>query len=162
MMKKIFLKYREMISYLFFGVLTTAVSMGIYFVVLAIFEHIVGMDPSETAFNAVRLLAQALQWIGGVAVAFFTNKKWVFCAQDSSARTTLRELATFSLGRVGTLGLDTILTFATVWILDGAGYEPFVFIITFSADLWSKIVSSVAVVIANYIISKYLVFKKKA
>ncbi len=161
-MKRIFEKYREIISYLFFGVVTTAISMGIYFAILALFEYGAGMDPSAPSFNAVRLLAQILQWIGGVLVAFFTNKKWVFTtADDTSTGATLRELAVFSVGRLGTLGLDTVLTFSTVWILECFGYEPFSFVVTFTSDLWSKVVSSIVVVVANYVISKYLVFKKK-
>lgn len=160
-MRELFKKYREIISYLFFGVVTTAVSMGVYFAVLAISEHIAGISPDEPRFNAVRLFAQLLQWIAGVLVAFFTNKKWVFGAAETDARSTARELLTFSLGRVGTLGLDTVLTFGTVWALEYAGYVPFKFILTFTSDLWSKIVASVAVVITNYVISKFFVFKKQ-
>ena len=102
-----------------------------------------------------------LQWIAGVLVAFFTNKKWVFNAGGTSTNETARELGAFALGRVGTLGLDTLLTFGTVWILNAFNYVPFKFILTFTADLWSKIVASVVVIISNYVISKFLVFKKK-
>lgn len=160
-MREFFKKHREIIAYLVFGVLTTAVSMGVYFALLAIFEHVIGISPDAPKFNAVRLLAQAVQWIAGVLVAFFTNKKWVFEASGTGARQTVSELLAFSAGRLGTLGLDTALTFGTVWILGAVGYEPFKFILTFTADLWSKIVSSIVVVITNYVISKYLVFKKK-
>lgn len=159
-MKEFFKKYREIITYLVFGVVTTAVSMGVYFAVLAIFEYGFGMSPSEGKFNAVRLLAQILQWIAGVIVAFFTNKKWVFEATDGGAKKTVTELLAFSVGRLGTLGLDTALTFGTVWLLNAVGYQPFKLVLTFTADLWSKIVSAVVVVVANYVISKYFVFKK--
>lgn len=160
-MKEFFRKYREIISYLVFGAVTTVVSMGVYFAVLALFEYGLGMSPSEGSFNAVRLLAQILQWIAGVLVAFFTNKKWVFEATDGGKGRTVAELLAFSAGRLGTLGLDTALTFGTVWLLNAAGYRPFKLVLTFTADLWSKIVSAVVVVIANYVISKYFVFKKK-
>ena len=160
-MKKIFEKYREIISYLFFGVITTLVSLGVYFSILSLAEDILAISPSESRFDAVRLVAQVLQWIAGVLVAFYTNKRWVFCAQSSSKSDAARELLSFSLGRVGTLGLDTVLTFGTVWILNALGYVPFKFILTFSADLWSKIVSSAVVIVANYVISKFIVFKKK-
>ena len=79
-MKNFLQKNREIIAYLFFGVVTTAVSMGVYFAILAVAEHVVGISPSEAKFNAVRLFAQILQWVAGVLVAFFTNKKWVFNA----------------------------------------------------------------------------------
>lgn len=161
MIKRLFEKYREIITYIFFGVITTAVSMGVYFAILLIAEHLGKISPDEARFNIIRLVAQIIQWIAGLLVAFFTNKKWVFNAGGTTAKQTGRELLSFSLGRVGTLGLDTVLTFGTVWLLNAIGYIPFRFILTFTADLWSKIVSSIVVIIANYVISKFWVFKKK-
>lgn len=160
-MKELFKKYREIIVYLVFGVITTAVSMGVYFAILILAEHIGGISPEAPEFNGIRLIAQILQWVAGVLVAFFTNKKWVFNAGGTTKKETARELFQFALGRVGTLGLDTALTFGTVWALNALNYVPFKLILTFTADLWSKIVASVVVIIANYIISKFLVFKKK-
>lgn len=160
-MKELFKKYREIISYIFFGVITTVVSMGIYFAILLFAEHIGGISPDATEFNGIRFFAQIIQWIAGVLVAFFTNKKWVFNAGGTTGVETLRELCKFALGRVGTLGLDTVFTFGTVWILNALNYVPFKFILIFTADLWSKIVASVVVIITNYIISKFFVFKSK-
>lgn len=160
-MKELFNKYREIITYIFFGVVTTAVSMGVYFAILLFAEYIGKVSPDEPIFNVIRLVAQILQWVAGVLVAFFTNKKWVFNASGTTKKETMRELSQFAVARVGTLGLDTVLTFGTVWVLSTFDYKPFKFILTFTADLWSKIVASVVVIIANYLISKYLVFKKK-
>jgi putative flippase GtrA len=159
-MNKLIEKHREIILYLVFGVITTAVSMGVYFAILLFAEHIGGISPKEPSFNAIRFVAQILQWTAGVIVAFITNKKWVFHADGTTKRETLRELSKFALARIGTLGLDTVFTFGTVWILNELNYVPFRLIITFTADLWSKIVASIVVIITNYIISKYLVFKK--
>ena len=160
MIKNLFNKYREIIVYLVFGVITTAVSMGVYFGILLFAEHVVSISPDEARFNAVRLIAQIIQWIAGVLVAFFTNKKWVFNAGGTTSKETSIELSKFALGRVGTLGLDTALTFGTVWLLNTINYVPFKFILTFTADLWSKIVASIVVIITNYLISKFIVFKK--
>lgn len=160
-MKKLIEKYREIIAYLVFGVITTAVSMGVYFAILLVAEHFGGISPKDPSFNAIRLVAQILQWIAGVLVAFFTNKKWVFNAGGTTKKETAHELSKFALARVGTLGLDTALTFGTVWALNAFNYVPFKFILTFTADLWSKIVASIVVIITNYIISKFIVFKKK-
>ncbi len=160
-MKDLFKKHREIITYIFFGVITTLVSWCVYFSILLAAEYIGGISPSEPRFNAIRLAAQILQWIAGVLVAFFTNKKWVFNASGTTKKETARELSQFALARVGTLGLDTLLTFGTVWLLNTLNYVPFKLILTFTADLWSKIVASVAVIITNYLISKYIVFKKK-
>ena len=160
MIKNLFNKYRELIVYLVFGVITTAVSMGVYFGILLFAEHVVSISPDEARFNAVRLIAQIIQWIAGVLVAFFTNKKWVFNAGGTTSKETSIELSKFALGRVGTLGLDTALTFGTVWLLGALNYVPFKFILIFTADLWSKIVASIVVIITNYLISKFIVFKK--
>lgn len=160
-MKNLFNKYREIITYIFFGVVTTVVSMGVYFSILLIAEYVANISPEEPVFNAIRLVAQTIQWVAGVLVAFFTNKKWVFNAGGTTKQQTVRELSQFALARVGTLGLDTLLTFGTVWLLGSLNYVPFKFILTFTADLWSKIVASVVVIITNYLISKFIVFKKK-
>ena len=161
MIKNLFNKYRELIVYLVFGVITTAVSMGVYFGILLFAEHIASISPDEARFNAVRLIAQIVQWVAGVLVAFFTNKRWVFNAGGTTGKETSIELSKFALGRVGTLGLDTLLTFGTVWLLDALGYVPFKLILTFTPDLWSKIMASIVVIIVNYLISKFIVFKKQ-
>ena len=160
-MKNLFNKYREIITYIFFGIVTTVVSMGVYFAILLVAEYVGNISPEEPVFNAIRLVAQIIQWVAGVLVAFFTNKKWVFNAGGTTKQQTVRELSQFALARVGTLGLDTLLTFGTVWLLGALNYVPFKFILTFTADLWSKIVASVVVIITNYLISKFIVFKKK-
>ena len=160
-MKNLFNKYREIITYIFFGIVTTVVSMGVYFSILLVAEYVGNISPEEPVFNAIRLVAQIIQWVAGVLVAFFTNKKWVFNAGGTTKQQTVRELSQFALARVGTLGLDTLLTFGTVWLLGALNYVPFKFILRFTADLWSKIVASVVVMITNYLISKFIVFKKK-
>ena len=145
-MKKLFIKYREIIVYLVFGVLTTLVSMGVYFAILFAGEKISGVLPTDPAFNAIRLVAQIDQWIAGVLVAFFTNKKWVFNASGTTKKETSIEFSKFAIGRLGTFGLEFVLYFGGVWLL--------------RSDLFAKIISSAVVVISNYVISKFLVFKK--
>ena len=157
-------KLRELIAYLIFGVLTTVVSMLIYFIILWAGEHLLALSPEGGAFYYVRIVAEILQWVGGVLFAFFTNKKWVFTEADQEV-STLKQLRIFAGSRLLTLGLDALLTFGTVWILQTAGYKEFTltFIITLTvtADLISKIVAAVFVVISNYFISKIFVFKNK-
>ena len=159
-MKESFKKYREIISYLIFGVITTVVSMGVYFAILTFAEYALAMDPQSSNFYAIRLVAQVLQWISGVLVAFFTNKKWVFEVESTQKNQTVREFFKFTLSRVGTFVLDSALTLGCVWLLMKFDYQSFTFIIEITADVWSKVVASIAVIIANYILSKYLVFKK--
>ena len=138
--------------------------MLIYFIILWAGEHLLALSPECGAFYYVRIVAEILQWVGGVLFAFFTNKKWVFTEADQEV-STLKQLRIFAGSRLLTLGLDALLTFGTVWILQTAGYKEFTltFIITLTvtADLISKIVAAVFVVISNYFISKIFVFKNK-
>ena len=155
---------RELVAYLVFGVLTTAVALLTYFGVLAFGEHVLSIEPTASGFYFVRLAAEILQWVLAVLFAFFTNKKWVFTDADKDV-STLKQLGVFASTRLLTLGLDTLITFGTVWLLQTVGYEEFSvkFLITLNvtADLIAKTIASVAVVISNYFISKLFVFKKK-
>ena len=154
---------REIVSYLIFGVLATAVAMVTYFGILWLGEYIFAVDPLKSDFYYVRLVAEILQWIVAVLFAFFTNKKWVFTDADSNAP-TVKQLAIFSGGRLVTLGLDALLTFGTVWVLLSSGYVEFsinvLITLNLTADLIAKLVASVVVVVTNYFISKLFVFKK--
>ena len=156
-------RLKELIAYLFFGVLTTLVSFLTYFTVLLVGEYVIGLDPNANEFYTVRVVGEILQWVFSVLFAFFTNKKWVFTDANQNA-STLKQLRIFAGSRLITLGIDAFLTFGTVWLLQALGYQEFTvsFIITLSitADLISKEVSSVFVVVINYFISKLLVFKK--
>jgi putative flippase GtrA len=165
-MKDFLKKYREIITYLVFGVITTAVSMGVYFAILMLAEHLGGISPSSPEFNGVRLVAQVLQWIAGVLVAFFTNKKWVFKNEEKGMSGTGVQLVKFAGARVMTYFLEVGVNLGAIALLDACGYNAptltlFSISIVLSSRLWAKVISSVLVVISNYFISKLLVFVKK-
>ena len=158
-MKAFFEKYREIILYLIFGVLTTAVSFITYFLLFHVGVSLIG-----AAYEwYVRIAAQILQWVAGVLFAFFTNKKYVFGDRNTEARHMWRKLWEFSLSRVATLLLDTVLTFGVVALLGYLSYEAVplpVVNIPLSADLIAKCVAAVFVIVGNYILSKLFVFRK--
>ncbi len=137
-MKKIWTmieKYWDVLSYLFFGGLTTLVN---YLVFLPCY-NLLGW--SATVSNMVA-------WVGAVAFAFLTNKPFVFKSHDWSAAVVLPELGKFLGCRIGSGVLETVIIAVTVdWLLlDGN---------------WMKLIISILVVILNYFGSKLLVFKKK-
>lgn len=160
-MKEIFNKHREIITYLFFGVVTTLASKGTYFIVLAIAEHLLGMSPVDMSFDIVRSVGKVVDWIVGVGVAFITNKKWVFRSNSTTASESAAEFGKFAGSRVGTGILDWTVSIAIVRIMFALSYKPFTFIVEFTPDLWSQIISSIIVIVSNYVISKFFVFKKK-
>ena len=123
--KELLKKNREIIMYIIFGVLTTIVSLISYYAILFGGMAIFSIEGELAAgYVAVYTVAKVVSWVLSVTFAFFTNKKWVFNAGGTTKNETAKELLNFSLGRVGTLGLDTALTFGTVWVLNALNYVP--------------------------------------
>lgn len=123
---------REMISYLFFGVCTTAVNYIAYFVCKRTVSYTV---------------ANAIAWLVAVLFAYVTNKIWVFESKTFGLRQLLQELGAFAGGRILSGVFEMVFLIAAVeWI----GMN----------DSLAKIIGGVGVVILNYIISKLFVFKK--
>lgn len=135
--KELLVKYEEIIAYLIVGVLTTIVSWGACFVAEMF------LDPNETVQNAI---INTIGWVAGVVFGYFTNRKFVF---KSTNPEMLKEFIAFAGGRVSTWILDIVIMFVTVNII--------------CMNYWiAKIfISSVLVMIANYVLSKLFVFKKK-
>lgn len=128
-------KHWDILSYLFFGGLTTVVN---YLVYLPCF-NLLGLSAS---------VSNVIAWVVAVAFAYLTNKPFVFKSYDWSWKTVGPELAKFVGCRVGSGLLETAIIFITVDCLHWNG------------NIW-KLATSVLVVILNYVGSKLLVFRKK-
>ena len=136
-MKKLFLKYKEIIMYLIFGVLTTLVSLVSYYLLTITF-----LNPD----NALLLqVANILSWICAVLFAYFTNRKYVF---ESKNKNKIKEAFKFFSSRIVTLILDMLIMGVGVSVL---GFN----------DKLMKIISQVVIIILNYVLSKLFVFKKR-
>ena len=133
-LKALLKKHWGVISYLIFGVLTTAVN---YIVYLPCY-NVLGLSGS---------LSNAIAWVGAVAFAYLTNKPFVFRSHDWSAKTVIPELTAFVGCRIGSGLLETAIIFLTVDVLSWNGNVM-------------KLATSVLVVVLNYVSSKLLVFKK--
>ena len=96
--------------------------------------------------------------------AFFTNRAWVFTEADKSI-SLWKQLLPFAGGRVITLGLDFVITFGLTLGLGAlipAWTSAQLFGKTWNlCEIFSKVVAAVVVIVANYFISKLLVFKNK-
>ena len=133
----LFRKYRELIFYVIVGVATTAVSLGVYYgLVFTLLDPNVGWQLQ---------VANVVSWIASVTFAYFTNRKYVFLSKNPNM---IAEAASFYASRLGTLVLDMGIMFATVTALHWN-------------DKIMKLVVQVIVLVANYVISKFLVFRKK-
>ena len=127
-------KYWDIVTYLIFGVLTTVVNYLVYL-------------PIYNLLGASAVVSNAIAWVAAVAFAFLTNKPFVFKSHDWSAKTVLPELSKFVGCRVASGVLETLILLLAVDILGWNG------------NIW-KIITSVLVVILNYVASKLLVFRK--
>ena len=128
-------KHWDILSYLFFGALTTLVNYLVYF-------------PCYNFLHLPTVASNVIAWVVAVAFAYVTNKPFVFKSHDWSLKTVAPELAKFVGCRVGSGLLETALLFLTVDLLHWNGNLM-------------KIILSVMVVILNYVGSKLLVFRKK-
>ena len=129
------LNNKEIISYLIVGILTTIVSMAVYYALV-----LTVLDPKDSLQLQI---ANVFSWVAAVAFAYFANRKYVF---ESKNDNTLEEASKFVASRVGTLLMDMAIMFLGVTLLS---YN----------DKVVKLVVQVVVTIANYIFSKLLVFK---
>ena len=136
-MKELFNKYKEIIMYLIFGVLTTVISLIVYYALTYTI-----LNPNNSIYLQI---ANILSWIAGVLFAYFTNRKYVF---ESKNENKLKEFISFVGSRVTTLILDMLIMGVGVSLLHGN-------------DKILKLISQVLVIVGNYILSKLIVFKKK-
>ena len=133
---ELYKKNKEVINYLFFGVLTTVVSLAVYYILTIIF-----LNPD----NPVALqIANIISWCVGVAVAYITNRKYVF---ESKNKKIVKEVGSFVGARIITLVMDMVIMFVGVSIFK-------------KNDKVLKVIAQVVVIVSNYIFSKILVFKK--
>ena len=130
-------RLKEIVSYLFWGVLTTLVSWLTYSLFIWLTGHVA--------------LANALSWVCAVAFAFVSNKLWVFHSKDWSGKTVWREGIKFLSARLVTGVLELVgVPVLAAWGDSLLGVE----------GLGAKMIVTVVVILLNYLFSKLIIFKK--
>ena len=140
-LKELYLAHKEIINYLFFGGATTVVSWITY----ALGIRALSMDITP---------ANVFSWVCAVTFAFVTNKLWVFDSKGWVWPAWLREAAAFYAGRV----FSGLVELGGLPLLMWLGLKQTLFGIEGFA---AKIVVTIVVIILNYFLSKFLVFRKK-
>ena len=130
-MFSLYKKYKEIIMYLIFGILTTVVNIVVYFI-------------ASNVLNINYLISNATAWFLYVLFAYVTNKLYVF---ESSSKEFIKEIVAFFSSRLATGILDMFL----MWL--------FVTVASLN-DVVVKIFVNILVIIMNYIFSKLFVFRK--
>ena len=163
--KALIQRKKHLILYLMFGVITTVCSLAAWYVTLH-FGVLIWHDEQGEPTAFLDVLGSTTQWVVGVLVAFVTNKKWVFVNSEKGLRVTMRQLGIFSGSRVATYFMEVAMNLGVIGLFDLLQYRApvlhmFGIEMELSARLWAKVASSIAVVIANYFISKLVVFRRK-
>lgn len=141
MIKGLFAKYKQIISYLFFGVTTTVVNWIIY----ALLSELLRADMT---------LANAAAWFGAVVYAFVTNKLFVYESKSLSGKLVLWEGVKFFLSRAFSGAFEILLPTA----LHAVGLHQTLFGLEGGV---AKALVSIIVIVLNFLLSKFLVFSKK-
>lgn len=161
-------KKRKIFMYLVSGGLTTVVNWVCYIA----FDKLIQADMTVSLFGKLFslkfIINQIICWIIAVLVAYFLNRVTVFRSKGS----ILRELLTFFGARIlSFLALELGIYSLMIWICVSATGLPidtpmaelqiFAWPFAFTYEYLCKLINAVFVVIANYVMSKLMVFKKK-
>lgn len=134
-MKKLITKYKSIITYGIFGVLTTIINIVCY----------------EILYNQAHIsnvVSNIIAWVIAVAFAYITNKIWVFESKSLEPKVLLAEIWKFVTCRLATGALDLAIMYVGVDLMHGPA-------------MILKIISNVIVILLNYVASKILIFKKE-
>ena len=146
--KKLFEKYRELIMYIFFGVLTFIVSV----ISFELFNRLLG--------SGAYMISKTLSWIVAVLFAYVVNKLWVFQSKSWKPSLVAKEAASFFAARIFSLIIALGAMWVMVRILNAVMPDEPLFGFL-SVESIANICSTALEVIINYIFSKLWVFKKK-
>lgn len=134
MIKTIFNKYKDLVYYMIFGLLTTVVNVILYYLC----SHILNLPTTISTFIA---------WFMAVSFAYLTNRTLVFHSNAKDFKMIVREIVSFFLCRVATGLLDIGIMYLFVDILK-------------QNDIIIKIASNILVIVLNFIASKLIIFRR--
>lgn len=132
--KEIIKKYREILSYLFFGGATTVINVAIYHVCYNMLD--IGNS-----------ISTVIAWFVSVAFAFVTNKIFVFESRSAEWNKTLKEAMAFFGCRIGSGALELGIMYF------------FVDVLFFNGTIM-KLITNIIVIVLNFVFSKLFIFKK--
>lgn len=129
--KKLARNNQEIVKYIIFGVLTTAVNYIVFFTLISVYS---GMNT---------VIANTIAWIISFLFAFFTNRKWVFKSKAAGFKERLMEFWWFLVARIFSLVIDDTIIYLGIDMLH-------------QNQLLIKLISQIVIVLINYIFSKWI------
>ena len=160
-LKSFYQKHKELINYFVFGIITTVLSLGAWYATITVGVLFMADESGEPTM-LLDAIGSTIQWVVGVAVAFITNKKFVFVDAEKGIWITVRQLTAFTGSRVLTYFMEMFMNIGMIWVFESLGYKTFeIFGFDITERIWAKLITAVAVVLTNYVISKIFIFKRK-
>lgn len=143
-------KNRATLLYLFFGACTTVVNLG----VSAFLWYVLGWEKIRWQtpfgrFSAGTFFGNVISIMAAILFAYITNKFYVFESKTYGVKQLLAEFAKFLGGRLSTMAIELGGVQLAVLFLPEDGFWLF----------GAKLVTQIIVIVANYFISKFLVFR---
>ena len=134
----------ELAAYLVFGLLTTLVNWLIYLLLTSLLG-LQALEKGSAAYTLIANLSQAVSWVSSVLFAYFTNRRFVFGSRTTKGRFLLEFWQFVSSRALGYVLFDLLL---------------FNVFLRFMGDRPAKLIMNVFVIVFNYLVSRYLVFRK--
>lgn len=131
--KRLVEKYKDVIPYGVFGILTTLVNIMVYWAV----AHPIGLGVMPSTVIA---------WVCAVLFAYFTNRKWVFHSKAANPQEIAKEIFSFFACRIATGLVDWVCMYIFVDIF-------------YCNDVAVKAGANVLVIVLNYVASKFVIFR---
>ena len=128
-------RHKEVLLYLFFGGFSFLVNLGSFMLCASLF------DMNELAANVIA-------WIITVLFVYVTNKLWVFKVELHTHGEFVLQIVSFFVARVGTLVLEEVIIFCFITKLK-------------LNSVAVKVAAQIVVIVAKYIMSKLVIFRKK-
>lgn len=156
---EIYRRYSEVCNYFLFGVGTTIISFGTYYLFRWIFPDEQSVPvwlswifniTSRFGIESNTALPVIVSWFFSVLFAFLTNRIYVFHSKADTAGKFIVEMLKFYGTRLLTLGMDLVVMFLLV-DLTGIDNKLYEFV--------CKVASNVLVLIVNFVLSKLFIFK---
>jgi len=149
-LRKLYDKFEELVIYIYYGVLTTIVNAVVQFGVE--FGLLANVEWPERIEN---FLSTSIAWVAAVTFAFYVNKKYVFKSKTESTKQLMWELWTFISARLlsGVMQVGIMQLGVPLYMKDNQKIFWIYFIFFF--------IQQVVVTLANYFLSKFIIFKKK-
>ncbi len=137
-MKKLIEKFwtKENRSYVFWGIMTTIVSIAIYYALIYFFPSLI-----EEVANAIAIVISIL-------FAYVTNKKFVFHSKCPDFKSLLKEFWSFISCRIFSAIIEELLL-------------SFFLRVAHVNEYLSKLLVCIVIFVLNYVMSKMFVFRKK-